>query len=118
MVSTTRYYPHEKPIYTQDRLLQTKLSELEQRIQPGHTSTLLRQGVYGYTDSRTGEGLFATGLPDSLDVSVQQHEIAHSLLGLDGSPRGEYLADTWALYKTGKINFFRGIGYRPPIGLN
>ncbi|MBS3077281.1 hypothetical protein J4233_03330 [Candidatus Pacearchaeota archaeon] len=75
MVSTTRYYPHEKPIYTQDRLLQTKLSELEQRIQPGHTSTLLRQGVYGYTDSRTGEGLFATGLPDSLDVSVQQHEI-------------------------------------------
>jgi len=99
-------------------LMQKILSDLEQKVQPAPKEELIKRGILGEVKSNSGNGVYAENLPGGISPAIREHEIAHSLLGFDGSPRGEYLADTWMLYKTGKIELFRGIGYRPPINLS
>ncbi len=98
--------------------MQKVLSELEQKVQPAPKEELAKRGILGEVDPRSGNGVYAENLPGGNSPAVREHEIGHSLLGFDGSPRGEYNADTWMLYRTGKIDLFRGIGYRPPISSN
>ncbi|MBU0907159.1 MAG: hypothetical protein KKD18_01120 [Nanoarchaeota archaeon] len=110
-----KYNPTVKEVYQPKCPISETLSLLEQRVRPTDKDTLIRQGVLGQVDSRTGEGVYAAGLPGSWSPGIQQHEIAHSVLGFDGSPNGEYNADKWMLYKVGKPEQVRGPFYRPPL---
>jgi hypothetical protein len=115
MVTLKESYRKTQP-YERQPLMQETLSALEQRVRPENKDILIKQGILGKVDSRSGNGVYAEGLPGSWSPAVQQHEIAHSVLGFDGSPRGEYNSDLWMLYKLGKPEQVRGPFYRPPIG--
>lgn len=115
MVTITKRYNPQEPGYRKQPLLHETLSLLEQRVRPSPKDELIRQGILGQVDSRSGNGVYAEGLPGSWSSGARQHEIAHSVLGFDGSQRGEYNADIWMLYKTGKPEQVRGPFYRPPL---
>lgn len=102
--------------YVAGTLIQGKLSELEERVRPAARSTL-PDGVAGQVDSRTGEGSYGIDFQSPFSENTMHHEMAHALGVADGSPRGEYLADIYALWKTGKTDYVRGPFYRPPINL-
>ena len=102
-------------------LVQEKLSEIEKLVVPIPSSTLPKN-VSGFVNpgTQSGEGLRGFyGADSQSDYSefVKHHELAHAF-GIDGSPRGEYLADTYAASRTGNPNLIRGPFYRPPINLN
>lgn len=93
--------------------LQQKISEIDDKVVPTSGSTLPR-GIEGFLNPGTqnGEGrqgFYNADLPSGLSEFVRQHELAHAYYNLDGSARGEYMADAIAAERSGKFYYMRGL---------
>ena len=91
--------------------LENILDKTDRKIRDVPLSEL--QGAYGVFISHENIKV-GRELQEEFKEYVRQHELAHAS-GVDGTPRGEYLADIIAASKTGKARYIRGPFYQPPV---
>jgi len=112
-----KYSPPKRQQYDRNNLLE-RLAEREKRVVPVLNSEFPRE-VLGYFSPSGKRGAYGKDHQQILVEHLKHHEnLAHNILGIDGSPHGEHLADSYAAERTGNTDLIRGPFYRPPINLN
>lgn len=92
--------------------LENKVDEISRKIRETPLSQM--RGADGSFHVSSEQAEIGQELPQDYKEYVIQHELAHAS-GIDGSARGEYLADVLAAERTGKARYIRGPFYQPPL---